>query len=311
MRRDGFIQCHVHSEHSAFDGMTKVKALIERTARFGVPAMALTDHGVVTGWQELHKYAHAAGVLPIFGIEAYVVEDRTKHIRQPRRHLVLLAISHTGVQNLTTLVTLSAMYHYYKPLMDPEILARYSEGIIASTACLGGWVARPFFSTTGYEGAGEPVLAERELGRLRDIFGDRLYLEVQPYAQGSQRVFNDWAFDLHERTGQPLLATNDVHYLEADDAQTHPYFIMAGMGAWQRRGGDGYTDGVEKYVSKPGGTHYRTRQEMVDAFAALHGEGVLRRPALWSAIEAPWEVYDRAAAVRFETSLKIPVYLGA
>src|SRR5204862_1357410 len=139
------------------------------------------------------------------------------------------------------------------PFMGVQALAHHAERIVALTACLGGWCARPFFSQTGYDGGGSPEVAYREFHRLREIFGDRLYLEVQPYAQQAQRVFNEWAFDLHDREGVPLVATNDVHYIEAKDAEVHPFFIMAGMGAWQRKGGDGYNDGVEKYVSKPGG----------------------------------------------------------
>jgi DNA polymerase III alpha subunit len=137
--------------------------------------------------------------------------------------------------------------------------------------------------------------------------GDRLYLEVQPYAAPAQRVFNDWAFDLHDREGVQIVATNDVHYIDRSDAEVHPFFIMAGMGAWQRKGGDGYNDQTEKYVSKPGGNHYRSRSEMFDAFAALHGAGILGRRGLQAAMDAPFDIYARAAAVRFDTDLKIPI----
>lgn len=287
--------------------MAKVRDLIRKTADLCVPAMALTDHGAVSGWAELHKYSHSTGILPIFGVEAYVVEDMRLHVRQQRRHLVLLAASAEGYRNLTTLASLSAMYHYYKPVIGIDALTKHSAGLIALTACLGGWCARPFFSQTGYEGPGTPDLAYREFHRLRTIFGDRLYLEVQPYANDAQRVFNEWAFAAHDAEGIQLVATNDVHYLEAKDAEVHPYFIMAGMGAWQRKGGDGYNDGVERYVSKPGGIHYRSRAEMVAAFEALHGTGVMRRTALHHALDTPFDIYARTAAVRFDSDLKIPV----
>lgn len=268
--------------------------------------MALTDHGTVSEWANLHKYAHPAGILPIFGVEAYMVEDRRLFAKQERRHLILLAITPEGYRNLVRLVTISAMFFYRKPCLDLDALARHSAGIVALTACLGGFVARKFF-TGGDEREGDGAAAEREYGRLHDIFGDRLYLEVQPYAAAPQRQFNEWAFDKHDRDGTPLAATNDVHYLDRDDAAFHPYVVMAGMGAWQRRGSDGYNDGVEKYVAKPGGNHYRSRAEMVEAFQALHGDGILRRDALWAAMAAPMEVYGRASGVRFDASLKIPV----
>lgn len=306
MRQDTFIHCHVHSEHSLFDGMARVKDLVKKTADLCVPALALTDHGVVSGWAELHKYAHAAGVLPMFGMEAYLVEDMRLHVRQKRRHLVLLAATPEGLRNLTVLVTLSAMYHYYKPIIGFDTLAKHSRGIIALTACLGGWCSIPFFSQTGQEGEGTPDLGRREFYRLREVFGDRLYLEVQPYAQPAQRIFNEWAFSLYEADGVNLIATNDVHYIEAQDAEIHPYFVMAGMGAWQRKGGDGYNDGVEKYVSKPGGIHYRSRTEMTEAFAALHGSAVLGRRPLQVALDAPFEVFQRVSSLRFDDALKIP-----
>lgn len=289
--------------------MSKVKDMVKRTVDLEVPALALTDHGAVSGWAELHKYAHAAGVLPIFGVEAYMVEDRHLFAKQERRHLILLAITPEGYRNLVRLITISAMFFYRKPSLDLEILAKHSAGIVALTACLGGFVARKFF-TGGEVKQGDAAAAEREYGRLHDVFGDRLYLEVQPYAAPAQAQFNEWAFAKHERDGTALVATNDVHYLDGEDAAFHPYVVMAGMGAWQRRGSDGYNDGVEKYISKPGGNHYRTRAEMVEAFAALHGEAVLRRDALWSAMAAPMEVYARASGVRFDQSLKIPVFQG-
>jgi DNA polymerase-3 subunit alpha len=308
VRTDTFIHLHCHSEHSLFDGMAHVKDLIKKTSDLCVPAMALTDHGAVSGWTELHKYAHAAGIMPIFGVEAYMVEDARLHAKQKRRHLVLLAQTPEGLSNLIALSTISATYHYYKPVLDLDFLSKRSKGIIALTACLGGWCARPFFEATGHDGCGTPENGYREFHRLREVLGDRLYLEVQPYADPAQRVFNDWAFDLHDREGTPLVATNDVHYLDAEDAKVHPFFIMAGIGAWQRRGGDGYNDGVEKYVSKPGGIHYRSRVEMVAAFEALHGEGVTRRRGFQAAMAAPFEVYTRAASLHFDTDLKIPKY---
>lgn len=306
MRKDTFVHLHAHSEHSLFDGMTKVKDLVKRTAQYDVPAVALTDHGVVSGWAELHKYAHPAGILPIFGVEAYVVDDRHERGKQSRRHLILLAVSMNGFHNLVRLITLSAMYFYRKPVLDLDIIAKHSEGLVCLTACLGGFVARPFFAPSVNDGRGDPSGAYQQFHRLRDVFGDRLYLEVQPYAAESQRVFNDWAFALHDAEDVPLCATNDIHYLEEADKEFHPYVVMAGVGAYQRREGDDYKDGVEKYVSKPGGNHYRSRAEMVEAFAALHGPAVLRREALWNAMASPWEVYERAAAVRFDPALKIP-----
>lgn len=308
MRRDAFIHTHLHSEHSLFDGMAKVKALVEKAARLDAPAIALTDHGVVSGWAELHEHAYKAGVLPIFGVEAYIVDDATLHTKQKRRHMCLLATSQTGFANLTKLATLSAMFYYYKPVLDLSMLDRFSEGVIVTTACLGGWCAWPFFSETGYDGCGTPETAERSFRMLQDIFGDRAYLEVQPYPTEAQRKFNEWAFRLHEQDGTQLIATNDVHYLDPEDAEMHKYVVMAGMGAWMRKGSDGDNDGIEKYVNKPGGIFMRTRAEMVEAFGTLHGTSLLGREAFWHAMAGPADVYARCGAVRMPTEFKIPVF---
>lgn len=287
--------------------MSKVKTLVAKAADLGVPALALTDHGQVSGWAELHKYAHEAGVMPIFGLEAYMADNVEIKAKQKRRHLIILAVDQEGYGNLVRLATLSAMYFYSKPLLDINLLARFNRGLVVQTACLGGWCASPFFSETGYEGCGTAELGEGAFAQLREVFGDRLYLEVQPYPSEQQKFFNEWAFQYHEREGVKIIATNDVHYVEESDAEFQRYAIMSNLMSWTRNG-DGNTDQIEKYVNKPGGHYFRTRQEMLDAFGRLHGGGILRRPAFQAAMHAPWEVYMRTAGVRFDASLKIPAY---
>ena len=306
MRRE-FIHLHLHSEHSKFDGVSKVKQLVQVAADKGMVAMALTDHGAVSGWAELHDHCHQNGILPIFGLEAYMVDDVEIRARQPRRHLCLLAVNNKGYANLVKLASLSAMYFFYKPVLDINLLAQHSEGIVATTACLGGWCARPFFSQTGYDGCGTPERGIEQFEALREVFGDRLYGEIQPYESDSQRVFNEFMFACAAERGWQLVATNDVHYALAEDADFQRAAILSQVQRWAKNG-DGYNDMVDRYVNKPGGHHIRTRREMVDAFTALHGVEIQQNDHFWAAMEAPWDVYRMASAVRFDTDTKIPVF---
>ena len=294
---------------SLFDGVAKVRDLVRKAADLGMPAIALTDHGAVGGWAQLHDECHRAGMLPLLGVEAYMVDDVTLRTRQKRRHLCLLALNQVGFSNLVKLATLSAMYFYFKPVLDLSLLARYNEGIAVTTACLGGWCAQPFFRDTGYDGCGTGENGAEAFHRLREVFGDRLYLEIQPYGSEAQRRFNEWAIAFARRDGAKIIATNDVHYVEPTDAQFQKYAIMSGMMAWGRKG-DGNNDMVDRYVNKPEGHHVRTSSEMTEAFGQLHGAAFLRDPVFQQAMRAPWEIYLRAGVVRIDTALKIPAYPG-
>lgn len=307
MHPNAFIHVHGHSEHSIDDGISKVADICKRAADLGMPAIALTDHGVVSGHAELDKYAKKNGIQPLFGLEAYVVDRATERTKQSRRHMVILAMNETGLRNLTVLASLSTMYYFYKPCIDLDMLGKHNEGLIVSTACLGGWCAKEFYRETGYEGGGTPELAADNWGRLYDVFGDRAFLEIQPHPEDSQRKFNEWALQEAERNGVRLIATNDFHYVWKEDASFHPDVIRAALTRW-KTSGDKQTDRIERYINRPGGAHIRTRTEMVEAFTALHGHSITQNRHFWDAMEAPTEVWLRCKHLSLGGDLKIPKF---
>ncbi len=308
LHANAFIHLHGHSEHSINDGISKIDQMCARAADLGMPAIALTDHGVVSGWAELDKYARKSGIQPLFGVEAYVVDNTLAELGTdigPRRHMVIIAMNEVGLRNLTILASLSTMRFYRKPIIDLELLAEFNEGLFVTTACLGGWCAQEFYRETGYEGQGTPALAAGQWGRLYDIFADRCALEIQPFADDKQLRFNMWALAEAERDPKVrLVATNDFHYVWAADAKHHPDVVRAALS----HGKAGELDRIEKYINYAGGAHIRTRKEMVDAFTALHGTEILKNRHFWDAMALPEEVWIRSKHITLMGKMKIPLF---
>ncbi len=223
-----FVHLHVHSQYSLLDGAIKLDALIKRTAEYGMDAVALTDHGAMYGALEFYLKAQKAGIKPIVGCEFYVAPHGRAN-RDPKKkpgnlHLVLLAMDHTGYKNLMRLATIAQLEgFYYKPRIDMEVIREHNRGLIAMTACLGGMV--PYYLSN--EGIDR---AEAEALKLRDIFGDRLYLELQENGIEKQALVNDGLKEISSRTGIPLVATNDCHYLDREDAEAHEVLLCIQTG---------------------------------------------------------------------------------
>ncbi|MFB3880075.1 MAG: DNA polymerase III subunit alpha [Armatimonadota bacterium] len=220
----GFTHLHVHTEFSLLDGACRIDDLAARAAELHLPALAITDHGALYGVIPFYKACQKKGVKPIIGCEVYLA-PRTRFDRQGKadsdlKHLVLLAENETGYRNLMALVTDSHLEgFYYKPRVDHELIARYSEGLIGMSACLAGEIP----SLIMQERAGEA----RELaGRYRDIFGpDRFYLELMDHGIAEQKPVNSALIGLAKELGLRLAASNDVHYTGRDDAQTHDVLL--------------------------------------------------------------------------------------
>jgi len=220
MSDKGFTHLHLHSQYSLLDGAIKFERLVERCKALGMDSVAVTDHGNMFGTVEFYMKARAAGIKPIIGIEAYVAPgsrfDRTKtSISDAAYHLVLLAENHTGYQNLLKLTSTGYVDgFYYRPRIDKEVLAECSEGLICTTACIKGEV-------TAAAAAGDMEAARRAAESYLKIFGpERFFIELQCH-QGDNPQARARLIELANALGVGLVATNDVHFLEAEDYEAH------------------------------------------------------------------------------------------
>ena len=211
------VHLHVHSEYSLLDGACKIDAMAARAAELGMPALGLTDHGVMNGAVEHYKACRKHGVKPILGLEAYLVDDRRAEGRVERNHLTLLAASDAGFRNLVKLTSAGYLEGFKrgKANVDTELLARHSEGVIALTGCLQSRFCRRLVED-------RPADARAHLDDLAQIFGaENLYFEIQANGIPEQAKANEGIVRHARELGRPLVATADVHYLRRDDYSNH------------------------------------------------------------------------------------------
>lgn len=213
-----FVHLHNHTEYSLLDGLSQIGLLVEKTKELGMKALAITDHGVMYGAIKFYNACKAAGIKPIIGCEIYMAR-RSRFDKQPKidadqYHLVLLAKNFTGYQNLMKIVTQAHLEgFYYKPRADLELLEKYSKGLIAMTACIEGEVPSLILQNN-YQGA------KRKAEKLMDIFGEDFYLEIQKHPElKKQDKANKGIVKLSREIGVPLVATNDTHYINKEDAE--------------------------------------------------------------------------------------------
>src|SRR3954451_25489402 len=224
MAQADFVHLHVHSEYSILDGACRVKDLVSRAAEFEMPAVSLTDHGSMAGAIQLWKATRDTGVKPVIGCEVYVANDRKAH-EKGYAHLTLLARDNEGYGNLIKLSSLGYLEgYYYKPRVDWELLERHAPGLIALSGCLSGRVCKALEES-------RPDDAARDLDRLTQVFGrDNTYVEMQNAGLDVQQRVNPLLADLAARTGLPLVATGDVHYLRHEDARAHEALLCIQSG---------------------------------------------------------------------------------
>jgi len=227
--KKNFVHLHVHTHYSLLDGMCKIPQLLDKAMEFGMPAVAITDHGVMYGAIEFYKEAKKRGIKPIIGCEMYVaprtLHDKTPKIDTSPGHLVLLAKDFTGYQNLMKLVTIAHLEgYYYKPRIDKEVLKEHSKGLIALSACLHGEIADKINN-------GDEKSAEESLNFYREVFGDDFYIELQ-YHPGwkQQEEANKKLISLARKRNVKLVATKDVHYIEKDDHEAHDALLCVQTG---------------------------------------------------------------------------------
>lgn len=225
-----FVHLHTHTHYSLLDGLPKIGDLVKRTKELNMPAVAITDHGVMYGLVEFYKAATKEGIKPIIGIETYIapnrLTDKRPKIDDSPYHLTLLAETQEGYKNL---LKLSSIAHldgfYYKPRIDHEVLAEYSKGIIALSGCLGGEVAQALL-TDSYEAA------RRAVEKYIRAFGEKNYfLEIQNHPENAEQIkVNEGLKQLAKEVGVPLVATKDSHYLKLEDQEAQDALVCVQTG---------------------------------------------------------------------------------
>lgn len=220
-----FTHLHVHTEYSLLDGSCKIKELVARAKGLGMAHLAITDHGNMYGVIDFYRAAKEAGINPVIGCEVYVApgsrfERENSKSEERYNHLVLLAENNQGYANLMKIVSRGFTEgFYYKPRVDYEVLEQYHEGIIALSACLAGIVATALRH-------GQYETAKREALRLAEIFGpEHFYLELQDHGIPEQQTVNQGLLRIAQETGLELVCTNDVHYINAEDAEAHDLLL--------------------------------------------------------------------------------------
>ncbi len=222
-----FVHLHLHTAYSILDGACRIDKLIDKAIEQNMPAVAMTDHGVMYGAVEFQKAAQAAGIRPIIGCEMYITTGSytSRDPAHKTHHLTLLAENNVGYRNLSYLVSKAHLEgFYYKPRIDHELLAEHAEGLIGLSACLKGEVSENVKD-------GNFDAAEAAALRYRDIFGpNNFFLEIMDHGLIDQRKVNRHLPAISKRTGIPLVATNDVHYLNQSDAAAHEIMLCLQTG---------------------------------------------------------------------------------
>ncbi|MDO8615525.1 MAG: DNA polymerase III subunit alpha [Dehalococcoidia bacterium] len=275
-----FTHLHLHTEYSLLDGLSRIPALMDRAKEMGQEAIALTDHGVLYGAVQFYKEAKARGIKPIVGVEAYVAQG-SRHSREAQDpatgqrtgkqpyHMTLLAKNETGYRNLLTLVTKAHLEgYYYKPRLDRELLEQHHEGLIALSGCATSEVSRRL--TDGrFE---EAVKAARY---YQDVFGD-FYIELQEHGITEHEPLSKDLVRLARETGIPAVATNDVHYVNRDDAPYQDILLCIGTNSTVQE------ENRLKMAGEFGCYYLKSEQEMRDLF-----------PELPDAIDNTWRVAEK------------------
>jgi DNA polymerase-3 subunit alpha len=255
MQHSDFVHLHNHSDYSLLDGADPISRMVERAAELKMPALALTDHGALFGAVEFYQEARKAGVKPIVGMEAYVTRGkRQDRVKDTAHHLVLLAKDERGFKNLMKLSSLAFLEgFYYKPRVDHEILAKYAEGLIALSACPKGEIATDLLENND-ERAYQTAMT------YRDMFGaDNYFLEIQNHGLEIEAKIRARMLGLAQRTGLPLVATNDCHYLRHQDAGAHDVLLCIQTGK--------NVDDPNRMRYETDQVYFKTPEEMKAVFA--------------------------------------------
>ncbi len=266
-----YVHLHNHTHHSLLDGLSKIPKLISKVKDMGMEAVAITDHGTMSGVLDFYKAAQAEGIKPVLGMEAYVAA-RSRHDRDPQKdkaryHLIILAMNNTGYQNLMKLSTKANLEGmYYKPRIDHELLEEYNEGLIILSGCASGELGENLRADNYEE-------AKSIAAWYKSVFGDRYYLELQdhghlesPTAWDVQVKINGYLEKISEELDIPMVVTSDGHYLTHDDQDTHEILLCVGTGA--------YLSDEKRMSLKEFELHVTDPNEIIERWAKTHPEAV-------------------------------------
>ena len=273
-RSDSFVHLHVHTEYSMLDGAARLDPLFARAAELGMPALAMTDHGNVFGAHDFYRHARAAGIKPIIGLEAYVTPNTSRFERKGVRwaeggeddvsgsgaytHMTLLSTSTQGMHNLFRLASRSSLEgFYYKPRADRELLSTYAEGLIGTTGCPSGEVQT-------WLRIGDYDKARASAAEFRDIFGaGNFFLELMDHGLGIENRVRSGLLRLGKDLGLPMIATNDLHYVDQADAPAHEALLCVQSGKTLDDPNRFKLEGHDYYLKSP--------REMRAIWADKHG----------------------------------------
>lgn len=266
-----YVHLHNHTHYSLLDGLTKVDELVERVKSLGMSAVAMTDHGTLSGAIEFYKACKEQDIKPIIGIETYVAA-RTIHDRDPakdkmRYHLILLAMNNTGYENLMKLSTIANLEGvYYKPRVDHNLLEKYNEGLIAMSACAGGEIGERLKN-------GDYETAKETAAWYKSVFGDRFYMEIQDHNEWDvQREINRGVFKLGQELDIQCVVTSDAHYVQPEDQEAHEILLCVGTGA--------YLSDEDRMSLKEFHLHVTDPKEIIERWGSEHPEIVKNTKAV-------------------------------
>lgn len=269
LKPSDFVHLHNHTQYSLLDGLTKVPQLVRHIKDNGMSAIAITDHGTMSGVIEFYKEAKAALIKPIIGMEAYIA-PRKHTDKEPEKdrqyfHLTLLAMNNTGYQNLMRLSTLANLDgFYYRPRIDHELLKKYHDGLIVLSGCMGGEVSDALRS-------GQYDQAKKTAQWYKKIFGDRYYIELMdhghanhPSAWQEQKEVNDLLLKLSKELSLPAVITCDAHYLKHEDQEAHEILLCVQTGA--------YLTDADRFSLKDFELHVMDPAEIIARWGETHPE---------------------------------------
>ena len=242
-----FVHLHVHSELTMLEGAIRIPELVDRAAEMGMPAVALTDRANMYGAVQFSRAAKARGIKPILGAELTLAENRMDERKPTQGHIVLLAKDQTGYQNIVRLVSLGwveGLSHQGVPRIDLELLGQYSEGVIALTACMAGYLPQEILMKGPEAGA-------RALDQLHEIYGDDLFVELEDHGFAENRPLNQVLTELADARGLPLVATNCCHFLERSQAQAQMALQCIGQSVSLREMEAMHHGSSEMYLKSP------------------------------------------------------------